>query len=289
MIHANENINHDNNENTNSVVLKLESLMKQYDNVLIKYQQATANYTSFLQQQSKSSDMPFTVIKRSAYWGTGVAGKQSVYTNTTNAEGCSALCANTKECSGATFNPNTNGMPSCFLRKGNSSIVPSGSNDFAVVPLSKKYLLNIQSLNQQLTVLNQEILTAIHGEGANIFSTEQSQRVIKKKELENNYRKLIKERKMIEQKLNTFQDLEQQETNSELITNSNYLSFVLLLGLAILCIVILVKISSSGGEPASSMTSSIQQYGGKLGNKAYYVVFGVIFVVLFLYYYKRLI
>jgi hypothetical protein len=275
------------NENTNSVVLKLESLMKQYDNVLIKYQQATANYSSFLQQQgqSNSSDTPFTVLKGNAYWGTGVAGTKSVYTNTRSAIGCSALCASTKECSGATFNPNANGMPSCFLRSGNSSIVPSSSNDFAVVPLSKKYLLNIQSLNQQLTDINQEILSTIHGEGASIFSTEQTERAMKKKQLENNYRKLIEERKMIEQKLNTFQDLDQQESNSELVTNSNYMSFVLLLGVAILCIVILVKISSSGGE---SGTSSIEQYGGRLGNKAYYVVFGIVFVVLFLYYYKHL-
>lgn len=272
------------NENTNSVVLKLESLMKQYDNVLIKYQQATANYSNFLQQQQgNSSDTPFTVLKGNAYWGTGVAGNQSVYTNTTTAKGCSALCATTKECSGATFNPNANGMPSCFLRSGNSSIVPSSSNDFAVVPLSKKYLLNIQNLNQQLTDINEEISSTIHGEGASSFSTEQA---IKKKELENNYHKLIEERKMIEQKLNTFQDLEQQESNSELITNSNYFSFVLLLGVAILCIVILVKISSLGGE---SRTSSIEQYGGRLGNKAYYLVFGIVFFVLFFYYYKHLV
>lgn len=280
---SNTNQNNNDSSNVNSVILKLESLYNEYDTVLLKYQQAIANYSSFLQSETSNNNNnnnSFTVIPESAFWGTGSAGSQSVYNNTNNANACSALCAQTKGCSGATFNSNNNSSL-CFLRSGDGSIIPSGSNDYAVVPLSKKYLLNIQSLNQQLTDINQKIVIIINNPGQQVYNSQVSQTAIKGQELKQNYNKLVKERKMIEKKLKEFQDVDQAEYNSDLITNSNYLSYVLLLALAIICIVILFKMTVSS-------TSSSVQYGGKLNNKVYYIVFVLIFSVLIIYYYTHL-
>jgi hypothetical protein len=279
---SNTNQNNNNSSNVNSVILKLESLYNEYDTVLLKYQQAVANYSSFLQSQSSNNNNnnSFSVIPESAFWGTGSAGSQSVY-NISNANACSALCSQTKGCAGATFNSNNNDSSSCFLRSGDGSIIPSGSNDYAIVPLSKKYLLNIQSLNQQLTDINQKIIIIINNPGQQVYNSQVSQTAKKGQELKQNYNKLIKERKMIEKKLKEFQDLDQAQYNSDLITNSNYFSYILLLGLAIICIVVLFKMSGSSG-------SSGTQYGGKLNNKVYYIVFALIFLVLVIYYYRQL-
>jgi len=280
---SNTNQNNNDSSNVNSVILKLESLYNEYDTVLLKYQQAIANYSSFLQSQTSNNNKnnnSFTVIPESAFWGTGSAGSQSVYNNTSNANACSALCAQTKGCTGATFNSNNNSSL-CFLRSGDGSIIPSGSNDYAVVPLSKKYLLNIQSLNKQLTDINQKIVIIINNPGQQVYNSQVSQTAIKGQELKQNYNKLVKERKMIEKKLKEFQDIDQAEYNSDLITNSNYLSYLLLLAIAIICIVILFKMTTSS-------TSSSVQYGGKLNNKVYYIVFALIFSVLIIYYYSHL-
>jgi hypothetical protein len=277
------------NNQTTSLILKLEVLSNQYDTVLLKYQQAITNYTSFLQNQSKnSSNKPsFDVLQGNAYWGTGVAGKQAIVPNISTPSSCSASCSKTSGCSGATFTSNGSNSSSCFLRTGDGPIVPSGSNDYAIIPPSKRYLLNIQTLNQQLTELNQQIVNIVDNQGQQVYSTEVSKRILTGKQLKNNYNKLIQERKMIEQKLREFQDLDEQQDNSELVTNSNYLSFILLLALAIICIVLLFKLSISGA--GSNNSSYGAQNGGKLGNKAYYFLFAIIFLLLVTYYYKNLI
>lgn len=273
--------NNSNNKYDNSVVLRLEHLTNEYDNILLKYQQAVANYTSFLQQTDNLSKSPFIHLKGNSYWGQNPVGDQSVYTDVKTPSACEALCSKTSGCSGATF-ANNNGMFECFLRSGDGQVVPSGSQDYAIVPLSKKYLLNIHNLNQQLTDLNQEIVSLIAKKGETIYSSEQAQRAVKGKQLQDNYNKLVQERKIVEQKIQSFQDLESEEYNSELSTNSNYLSYILLLTLAIFIIFILVKISFGNGSAGN-------QPGGVLSFKAYYIIFAILFFILFIYYYKNFI
>jgi hypothetical protein len=271
-----------NNGNADSVVLNLETLTNQYDTILLQYQQAIANYTNFLQENS-SSEKTFTTVKGNAFWGTGSAGSQSVYTNVTTPSACQALCSQTNGCSGATFNPQNNGLPACFLRTGDGTTVPSNSNDYAIIPESQQYLLNMQSLNQQLTEINQQIMNIISNQGDQVYSSEQTQRSSKKKQLSQNYNKLMQEKKKIEKQLNEYKNLEEEQYNSELVTNSNYFSYVLLLFLAIICIYMVIKISST-----SNSQNYNTQYGGKLGNKPYYIIFIILFLILFVYYYKNL-
>jgi hypothetical protein len=271
-----------NNGNADSVVLNLETLTNQYDTILLQYQQAIANYTSFL-QQNNNSEQTFTTVKGNAFWGTGSAGSQSVYTNVNTPSACQALCSQTNGCSGATFNPQNNGLPACFLRSGNGITVPSSASDYAIIPTSQQYLINMQGLNQELTKINQKIMNIISNQGNQVYSSEQTQRAIKKTQLSQNYNKLMKEQKEIEEQLKEYKSLEEEQYNTELVTNSNYFSYILLLFLAIICIYIVIKISSN-----SNSQNYNTQYGGKLGNKPYYIIFIILFLILFVYYYKNL-
>ena len=280
--------NNENNEYDKSVILQLESLTNEYDNVLLKYQQATANYTSFLQQTSGLTQTPFVHLKGNYYWGTGSVGSQPIYTNT-NSYGCEALCSQTSGCSGATFSSN-NGMNECLLRGGEGEVIPAGSNDYAIVPLSKKYLLTIDNLNQRLIDLNQEIVSVIENKGDSIYTLEKTQRAVKGRELEQNYNKLNNERNFLKKKIQGLQDLEQEEYDTDLSTNSNYLSYILLLTLVIFIILVLVKISI-GSTSSSSIFSSSSGYTingstGSITTKAYYIAFTILLFILFNQFYK---
>ena len=84
------------------------------------------------------------------------------------------------------------------------------------------------------------------------------------------------ERDKIEKLVNDYGTLQDDENYNTSLTNSNYLSYVLLLALAILVIIILMNI---GGK-----NTTIGQYGGGSLNKSTYFVIFVIVVVSFLIY-----
>ena len=144
-----------------SVILNLEILSAKYDNLLIKYKQAVVDYISFL-NNSNFANKKLTTIKGQAFWGTGQAGTQAAYNNINDANGCSALCLKTSNCTGATFNPTTYGKPMCWLRTGIGNPVPSKPQDNAIIPSATAFLLNIQSINTQLTNINNQILAKIN-------------------------------------------------------------------------------------------------------------------------------
>jgi hypothetical protein len=272
-----------NNQNNkeNSVILHLESLNQQYDTLLIRYKEAISNYTNLVQQKQNNSPEKYSLIKGNSFWGSGQAGSQSVYTNVNNASGCQALCSKTSGCSGATFNPGTNGNPKCYLRSGNGSMVPSAATDYAIIPLSTEYLLNIQNLNQQLTEINNQIMELINNKGASMFTSEELIRYKQNSGLKKKYNELLQEREMIEEQLKTLQDLEQEENSSDLVTNSNYLSYLLLLSLAIFVIIMLFKFTSM------SNSNSNTQYGGGFNKNIYFFIFGIFLISFVIYYYKK--
>jgi hypothetical protein len=289
--------NNNNNQQAESIILQLETLSKQYDTTLVKYQQATTNYVNALQQLNNTSPT-FAIIQGNAFWGTGSIAS-SASSNATTANACSALCSQTTGCSGATFSPNNNGSPTCFLRTGDGNIIPSSSSSYAIVPTIQQYFSNMVSLNEQLIYINEQIMQIVDNQGDEVYTSEVQQRYTNASELQKNYNKLMKEKKQIEKQLNSFDDLDQAQSNSELITNSNYLSYILLLGLVIVCIILLLNISSIFGSKKSSQSSSsffpsfnnnqpsYNQLGGKLNHTTYYIIFGImVFIIGCLFYQK---
>jgi len=260
----------------NSISLQLESLTSQYNKTLLQYQQAVTNYIQLMQNATSSTG--FVNVPSSVFWGANPIGSPSVYTNLGTATQCQSLCSKTTGCSGATFSV-SNGINSCYLRTGDGPVVPSGTNNTAIVPQALQYLENIQILNQQLTDLNEQIVNIITNQGDSLYMTEATERAVNNRTIKQNYDNLVEERNMINQQINNLQNLEQEQYTSELSTNSNYFSYVLLLLLAIIIIIILFSISTGGRSSSYNM-----QRGGNLSNKAYYIVFAIIFAVVFLYY-----
>ena len=268
-----------------SAILNLEILSAKYDNLLMQYKQAVANYISFL--NNPGSGKTLSTIQGQAFWGTGEAGTQSVYNDITDANSCAVLCLKTSNCTGATFNPTSFGKPMCWLRTGDGNPVPSKPEDYAIIPLATAYLLNIQNINMQLTTVNNQILEKINNSNS-LYSDQYKERSEKAAILLANYQKLNAERIKIENMVNEYQDLDQAQFEGNIKINENYYSFLLLFALSIFIIIFLYKMSASSSSSSSSGFFSQQggEFGSEFGINIYYIIFVIILLAIVIYYYS---
>ena len=277
----NPQIKQNNQSETN--VLNLEILNTKYNNLLIQYKQSVADYINYLNKNSTTKPSSLVHIKGQAFWGAGTAGNQSAYTKIPNANMCAALCLKTSKCTGATFNPSSGGQSMCWLRSGDGNPVPSKPSDIAIVPHDKQLLLNIKSINTELTKTNNKIMNIINN-SKSLYNNQSKERSRKSSQLLDNYNKLNTERVKIDNMINEYQDLDQLQNEGNLKASANYYSFLLLFILTIFISSILYKISSSQG---STVTSA--PYDGDLGINIYYILFIIILLAIFIYYYSYMI
>ena len=215
------------------------------------------------------------------YWGSGQAGSQGVYTNVTTVDDCAALCSSTTGCSGATFNPIDHGQPMCWLRSGDADIGPGLYNDYSIVPEPKKYLEIMKSINAKLNDGNQQIMDITNGAQGE-FEGISNQSSHNQHELTKNYKVLENERKKIDEMLKKYEALEESQVDTELSTNQNYYSFILLSIITVAIGFILYYFFSASPKP-TSIFPSIQQGGTK---RTGFLVFAVILIFLFILFIK---
>lgn len=267
-----------NNENTteesNSIVLNLESLTKNYQTLLIEYQQAVVNYINYIKEQTDVSNNivmngdTMVTIKGVQYWGTsGISQNNSKTINE-----CKAACAAATGCTGAIYNATDYAQPMCWLRSGESNLKAGKENDYSIIKKEQYLLSIIQSINEKLTAINQQIME-ISSAGQPLFEANAQESHDQNSILINNYKQLTQDREKITQLMNEYQTLEEQQIQGDIKINQNYYSFLLLIGLAIIIIFLLYTFSGS-----SANTSSIQR-GGNLSSSAYYYVFGIILLI----------
>ena len=274
-----------------SVVLDLESLNAEYRNKLIEYRQAVANYVNYLkqdvkpdtsvdrspwckqivaagwctsklgQEQNVSYYCPkscnelkkkeMVTIKNATYWGTGPIAQN----NSATLQECSASCAMTDGCAGATFNATDSAKPMCWLRSGDTDITGGKDSDYAIVPKGKQMLMIVQKINMRLSEINQQI-QKITQNGQETYDSQTPERKTNMAELARQYIQLNEEREKIDNTINDYQTLDQQQIQGDLTANKNYYSFVLLLLLAIITIFVLYKVGFSFNSETNSSVLS---------------------------------
>jgi len=259
----------------NKNILDLETLNAQYDNLLIQYRQAVANYVSYLKKTD--SKTTFINVKGQAFWGSGQAGKQAAYTDIKDVNSCAALCSKTPNCSGATFNPNKFNTPICQLRKGNGKPVVSSPDDYAIVPEEREILFNIQYLNGKLKSVNKKILNLINN---NIPSYESqiTERTEKNNVLLANYEKLNQERIKIDNMVKEYESLDFMQNEGELSAYSYYYYFLFLIVFFILIIILLYKFGMY--LPYNTYTSDNDSFSIE---KLFMMIFIIVFFIIIYY------
>lgn len=273
----------DQNQNSTSITMDLENLKQQYSNLLLQYKSAVTDYINYLNVQSQQPCGSYTSsskgidqacynqelvsIQGQAFNGTGSAGQSSA----TTLQDCIASCSNSDTCTGATFISNK-----CEIRTGDSPIVPSSNNSYAIIPKGKQLLLNMENINQQLLDVNKELVGKIQiSEPA--YNQQSSETTSKNQELIQNYQNLIQEREKIAEILNQYETLDNTDNENQIKITQNYYSYILLFILAIAFIFLLYKIIPTN-------TTQVIQYGGELGSNAYYMVFGLIIFIIILHF-----
>ena len=344
---TNDNTN-TNDDGTKSVVLSLETLSKEYDTVLIQYNQAQKDYINYLKTQSsnnscakynsdskeidqecyneiwkKSGCTTTTTVSSSSDWAKGqtlngliydsflwatmtdsqhrdgcygASADSSVYSTATqpnyninaepltdiksatfwgskglsegassSIEDCKAMCSADSSCSGATYNSD---KAYCWTRSGDSQITVGMPNDYAIIPENLKYLKIIQGLSEKLTSINQKILTTIN-KGEPLYSQQDIQRKQQTQVLNENYKKLTKERERVEKTIKKYQDLNSAHNQGEIVITKNYSTFIALVIVFLIIVCIFIKFLPN--------TPTVQQ-GGSLKNNTYILVFIIIFI-----------
>jgi hypothetical protein len=252
---------------SNSMTIDLENLQQQYSNLLIKYQAAVSEYVTHLNDNtSKTKPNELIDIKGMAYLGTGSAGSSDA----TTVQDCIASCSNNSKCTGATFVSNQ-----CQVRTGNSSIISSNNDSYAIIPKEKQLLLNMENINDQLIHINEKITIEIQKQEPKFNDSQNSSRE-KNKELIDSYSKLLEERDNVKTMLQQYETLNYNEVENNIKINQNYYSYILLLILAVAICFLLFKISTGGSE---STVSNIQ-YGGDLNNNCYFIIFIIIVIII---------
>ena len=242
-------MNSNENQNSNSITMDLENLRQKYSNLLIKYKGAVTDYVNYLNVQSQQqcsdpsanntnckNNEKLVSIQGKAFNGTGSAGQSTA----TTLETCMAACAHSKTCSGATFISNK-----CKLRIGDSPIVPSAQDSYAIIPKGKELLLNIEDINQQLLNVNKKLVNKIKVTEP-VYDEINKDSSLKNLELIKTYESLLEERRNIVKLLNEYETLDNTENQTQININQNYYLYILLFILAFAIVILLYKMFSSG-------------------------------------------
>ena len=253
-----------NQTQNNSDILNLESLIKQYDTLLIQYNQVQTDYINYLKSGESNSDL--VSVKGSTYWGQSSISSSNV----ANVRQCSALCSSTKGCSGATYNINSTTQNNCFLRSGDGEIIAGTGNQYAIIPQKKEYLTTLQKLNSQLLQVNNEIVNFIQT-NKNIFTKEDNKGLEKYNLLNKNYEHLKTEGVNILNQLSQFQSIDEIQNQSELVVNKNYSIYVLLMFVVFICIFIVSKIVIGSND--EKITSNMSAFA------LIFAVFIIVFII----------
>jgi hypothetical protein len=237
-----------------------------------------ANYNQTSSPNYNINNQPLVSVPGSTYWGsTSIA-----VNNSPTLQECQASCANTPNCTGATFNATAHGQPMCWLRGGDGNIAGGLDTDYAIVSKGKQMLENIQSINQQLQSVNERIQNKTNT-GQPLFNEQTLEKKQKTSELISQFLQLNEDRNKIKNMIKEYETLDEQQTQGNLKINQNYYSFVLLLFLAAIVIIGLWYFGRSNINSNTNLDSSSQNSISSMNFNTNYIVIATFLIALLLF------
>ena len=220
----------------------------------MKYNKAKSDYINYVKKISKNS------TKNNEKKIKLMPGKKFMSSNNTprldssanSLQECKALCSSNSGCYGATFNSNDK---TCIISGSDGDLTKGTDSDYAMITHSYTLLKRSQKLNDQLIKINDKISNIMMSNKKTIFSNNKMSSK-KSQALVVNRDQLSEERAIIEQALDEFKDLEQNQEEGDLMTHSNYYSFLLLLLLAIVFIIWVIYLIYSNSKTTTTTTST---------------------------------
>ena len=176
----------------------------------------TTNYTTNTSPVYPNTTF-FTALPGRTWWGTkglteGPANSQ---------EECETMCANSEQCSGATFNPV---KKYCWTRTGESNITSGQDSDYALITKQKEALSIMKYLNDRLLSLNEQIAYEFKGIYPEVKEQYDAKNV-KQQQLTISYDKLVEQKRSLENQLREYNSIQQEEDNQIIYVNQQNMSF----------------------------------------------------------------
>ena len=175
----------------------------------------------------------FTALKGRTWWGTSGLKEGTVSTQ----QECEDMCANTTQCSGATFNPVKR---YCWARSGDSTITVGKSDDYALITSKKEILSTMKYLNQRLLDLNNEITNELRNINPEV-QQQYNEKNLTQEQLNVSYDKLLEQNQSIKKDLEQHYSIEQEENNQTLFVNKEGLYYKLWIFLTFIVVFITIK------------------------------------------------
>jgi hypothetical protein len=221
--------------NTESNVLKLQSLQSEFKLVMTQYQQAYANYISSLRSSSDpTSKKKFVVIPDSTFWGTT---SLSAGTSSPSAEDCTALCSANSSCTGAIY---ISDLQRCGLRGGQSDIGPGLDTDSAIVSELVQNTQVLKMLNQKLLDINKNMEDTL-GSMSSSENHDIADKDLKKGELTSIYNSLMEERRNINKMIDDSTSIEQSYNDNSIYVSQNNTTYTFWTLVALIIVVFTLK------------------------------------------------
>lgn len=174
----------------------------------------------------------FSALKGRAWWGTQGLSEGTVNTQ----EECENMCANSTECSGATFNPVKR---YCWTRTGDLGLSPGIDSDYALITQQKASLSIMKYLNQRLLDINNQITDEVNNINPQVTQL-YDEKNKKQKELNLYYTKLLQQKIELDKQLQEYYSIEEEENNQSITINQENISFRFWVLIA--CLVVLITI-----------------------------------------------
>ena len=237
-------INEIQNDKIKSTLIKVETLQKEYEVTLQQYQESGKNYITSL--QTNSSTNVFTALKGRTGWGPKGLSEGTVESQ----EECENMCANSSECSGATFNPVKR---YCWTRSGEADISIGNDDTYALITQQKAALSVMKYLNDKLLDLNKQISEQLQNINPEVRK-QYEEKNQKQQELNESYNKLLEQKIELDKQLQEYYSIDQEEGNQYIYVNQQNVSFRFWVLITCLILLITIKQIFGAGSPPISMT-----------------------------------
>ena len=255
------------NTDVSSVILHLETLTNKYDQLLLKYKRAQAEYILFLKESSskgQTTDPTRNFIRKNA----NNYKTATLLTNNRvdNINKCEAVCAANPLCTGATYSSkgstcftyggaeitNTNKSVGERARAWETSIIPA--------PTKKSMSENLTNLNDQLISLNDQILQAINTTQP-AYKSQQDERAVQKQEITKNGEKLKKELDELKKIQKEHQELDEKDSVSKIVLTQNHYIYIAIFIISLIVFFMLFRfVFGSSGSPVAPQVAPTSAY-----------------------------
>jgi hypothetical protein len=229
--------------NNVSSVLKIKELEKEYNTVLIQYEQAYTDYINQIKQDKLNpSNKTLESLPGRSFWGDRGLKEGSVISE----QACKDMCLSNEKCSGATYNAKKR---YCWARAG-AGLLSVTPNSTALISKGLKEIITLRKLNNRLQQINVEIATELEKSYPQAQSEKNANKE-KREELKKTYVVLVDENDELEKAIKEYEAINGvYEENSLTADKESYsLRLWTLLALVLVIITISKQVGAEGPGP----------------------------------------